>query len=567
MEKGLLGFMKRCYIGILVAVSFVMFACNDKNGIDSTNNISTSSIISTDSIISNNLTTSFADEFNEKLTYTKTIWEQPREATVDDFETVEFGNYYINDINGENKEPIEWLIMKKENNRALLLSRYVLDYHSYDDRVPNKENKFQPFHSDWKDSSLRAWLNNYFYNEAFNENEKSIIQNTYLDNTYFFVKMIDDYEQTYLNTNDNVFVLAIDELIEYPTFSSKNRKLTTRATEYAKNFKRNGVSVAVTKDTDSDKKHQKLSGDISPYWERTSEFSNMGYVFFTEEIVDKYGMLVDANVSSYGVRPAIWVSFDSSKYSDIKKLEEQEKYKAIAEREASARNRIFDFAAFSSAIENLPCVVDYPEMLRENDMATIKFGNYYYTADKKRRDIDWVVLNKDIENRVALLISKDIIESVPYDDKPYYEIKYWENSYLRLFLNSVFYNDAFIDSEKMVIVDNVTTNHISKEQYGESVDKVSVPSEYEVSNYFTGVRSLAKEESNNSKATITPYALGKSDNELYMSNSGFGCYWLRDVSLAGELQCMMPRGSTRVVSNDYYKFKAVGVRPIIKVVY
>lgn len=167
----------------------------------------------------------FIDELNDKITNTKTIWEQPREATVDNFESIEFGNYYINDIAGEKKEPIEWVIMKKENNRALLLSRYVLDYHSYDDRVRNKANNYKQFHSDWKDSSLREWLNNYFYNESFNEYEKSVIQNTYLDNTYYYVKLIEDYEQTYLNTNDNVFILAIDELIDYPTFSGKNRNL------------------------------------------------------------------------------------------------------------------------------------------------------------------------------------------------------------------------------------------------------------------------------------------------------------------------------------------------------
>lgn len=514
----------------------------------------------------------FIDELNDKITNTKTIWEQPREATVDNFESIEFGNYYINDIAGEKKEPIEWVIMKKENNRALLLSRYVLDYHSYDDRVRNKANNYKQFNSDWKDSSLREWLNNYFYNESFNEYEKSVIQNTYLDNTYYYIKLIEDYEQTYLNTNDNVFILAIDELIDYPTFSGKNRKLTARATEFAKNFKRKGISVAVNKDNDSDKNHQKLDGDISPYWVRSSELYNMAYIFYSEQVADayglpEYGLPVDSNISSYGVRPAIWVSFDSSKYKEIEKLEKEEKQREIADREASAKNRIFDFATFSAAIENSPCVVDFPEMIQENVMPVVTFGNYYYFADEKRRDIDWIVLNKDIENRVALLISKDIIESVPYDDKPYYEIKYWENSYLRLFLNSVFYNDAFIDSEKAIILDNVTTNHISKNQYGESVDKVSVPSVYEVSNYFVGVSSLAKEDTNNSKAVITPYAIEKSDKDLRLSNSGFGYYWLRDVSLTGELQCMAPQGIARPVSNDYYKFKTVGVRPIIKVMY
>ena len=71
-----------------------------------------------------------------------------------------------------------------------------------------------------------------------------------------------------------------------------------------------------------------------------------------------------------------------------------------------AKNRTFDFATFSAAIENSQCVVDFPEMIQENVTPVVTFGNYYYFADEKRRDIDWIVLNKDLENRVALLISK-----------------------------------------------------------------------------------------------------------------------------------------------------------------
>ena len=511
----------------------------------------------------------YISELNERITNTKTIWEQPREATVDNFEFITFGNYYINDVSGTTKEPIEWLIMKKEENRALLLSRYVLDHQYYDDRKPSKENFYKPFNSNWIDSSLRRWLNDYFYKEAFNEKEKNIIQNTYLDNTYLLIKSLDDYEQTYLNTTDKVFILSIDELTNYETFSSKNRKLTTRATEYAKNHKVNGETLSLDKDVDRDEKHQKLSGDICAYWQRTSEKSNAAYSFFTENEtkndIEKIGVLQSSYGTTMGVRPAIWVNFDGQKYIELKNEEQRKQQQKVAVRENTAKSRVFDLTTFSVMIESLPCVNEYPENTNENAIATIQFGNYYYTANRDRKDIDWMILKKDPETRTAILITKDIIESEPYDNKTY-EQRYWENCSLRAFLNTTFYNEAFTDTEKIIITDYVTTNRIGKNQYGESVDKVSLLNEYKVKEFFFGVSALAKEETNNAKALITPYALSKSDNELDNKN-GYGRYWLRDLGMTGSAESVNPSGRVTPVSRDYKQYKKVGVRPIIQVAY
>ena len=511
----------------------------------------------------------YISELNDKITNTKTIWEQPREATVDNFEVITFGNYYINDVSGMTKEPIEWLIMKKEGKRALLLSRYVLDHQYYDDRKPSKENFYKPFDSNWVDSSLRKWLNDYFYKEAFSEEEKSIIQNTYLDNTYLLIKSFDDYEQTYLNTMDKVFILSIDEMTNYETFSFKNRKLTTRATEYAKNHKVNGRTLSLDKDLDRNAKHQKLSGDICPYWIRTSELSNSAYSFFTENAtendVEKVGVLQSSYGTTMGVRPAIWVNFDGQKYKELKNEERIKQQQQIVIRESAAKSRVFDLATFSAKIESLPCVNEYPKNTKENEIATVQFGNYYYTANRDRRDIDWMILKKDPETRTAILITRDIIESEPYDNRTY-EQRYWENCSLRIFLNTTFYNEAFTDTEKVIITDYVTTNYTGKNQYGESVDKVSLLNDYKVKEYFLGVSALAKEETNNAKALITPYALSKSDNELDNKN-GYGRYWLRDLNMTGSAESLNPNGRVTPVSRDYKQYKKVGVRPIVQVVY
>ena len=81
--------------------------------------------------------------------------------------TISFGKY-PQDEDGSAK-PIEWIVMKKEKNKVLLLSKYVLDAQPY-----NKKNKAVT----WETSAIRKWLNTDFYTTAFNNIEQSKIENT-----------------------------------------------------------------------------------------------------------------------------------------------------------------------------------------------------------------------------------------------------------------------------------------------------------------------------------------------------------------------------------------------------
>ena len=85
--------------------------------------------------------------------------------------TIEFGNY-PQDKDGTEK-PIEWIVMKKEGNQVLLLSKYVLDAKPY-----NKELEDVT----WETSDIRQWLNNEFYTTAFNKAEKAKIQTSLIKN-------------------------------------------------------------------------------------------------------------------------------------------------------------------------------------------------------------------------------------------------------------------------------------------------------------------------------------------------------------------------------------------------
>ena len=94
-------------------------------------------------------------------------------------------------------QPIEWQILSKEKNKILVISRYSLEKM----RFGSSNN--------WKNSYIRHWLNNDFYNNAFSEDEKKSI-NSFGD--------------------DNIFLLSKEEAEKY--FANNDARMC-KATEYA----------------------------------------------------------------------------------------------------------------------------------------------------------------------------------------------------------------------------------------------------------------------------------------------------------------------------------------------
>lgn len=85
---------------------------------------------------------------------------------VEEGETIKFGKYEQDNDLENGKEDIEWIVLKVEGGRAFVISKYALDN--------------QPYHNlagevSWGISSLRAWLNKDFFNEAFSEQEKEMV--------------------------------------------------------------------------------------------------------------------------------------------------------------------------------------------------------------------------------------------------------------------------------------------------------------------------------------------------------------------------------------------------------
>lgn len=137
-------------------------------------------------------------------------------------ETIEFGNY-PQDKDGTEK-PIEWIVMKKEGNQVLLLSKYVLDAKPYNEELEEVT---------WETSDIRQWLNNEFYTTAFNKAEKARIQTSLIKNKYNSEHGTSGGN----DTEDKVFLLSKKEA---KTLFSNNEEKIAKATEYAE---KSGVYV------------------------------------------------------------------------------------------------------------------------------------------------------------------------------------------------------------------------------------------------------------------------------------------------------------------------------------
>lgn len=128
-------------------------------------------------------------------------------------DVVEFGSYYIN--SDEKKEPIEWIVVDKneELKTELLLSKYALERKKFNEVYAT---------TTWQKSDIRKWLNNEFYNEAFENVGSKFVLVTQLDN-----HKNPEYKSADANvTYDRVFLPSYDELKKYVNANDLKCKAT-----------------------------------------------------------------------------------------------------------------------------------------------------------------------------------------------------------------------------------------------------------------------------------------------------------------------------------------------------
>ncbi|MBR5917739.1 MAG: DUF4214 domain-containing protein [Lachnospiraceae bacterium] len=227
--------------------------------------------------------------------------------------TIKFGKYEQDGNEATGQEDIEWIVLENDGKGVFVVSKYVLDNHFYN---------FGEDDVTWETCTLRTWLNNDFYNAAFNDSEKAEIAMVTLENkanTYY-------NKPAGNNTNDKVFLLSVDEVEKYfgdYNYFNKdeqygyNQNLICTATPYAIN---QGVSeLEITADVYNDqyfglKKYgysQDVVGTKGCDWWLRGPVSEMNYwvCFVTES--GNTGQYPGCNVfvSGVGVRPAMYIEY------------------------------------------------------------------------------------------------------------------------------------------------------------------------------------------------------------------------------------------------------------------
>jgi hypothetical protein len=161
---------------------------------------------------------------------------------------------------------IEWLVLRKEGSRILLLSKDALDCLKY------SENSVE---TTWETCSLRYWLNDNFINGAFSAEEKNMILRAQ-------VTADKNHSLGATSGNDTIDKIFLLNSVEANLYFSSNSARACQVTEYCRS---RGAS------------------ETGRWWLRTpgAYVSNDGTVNFG-------GRSVFASVNA--VRPALWISLE-----------------------------------------------------------------------------------------------------------------------------------------------------------------------------------------------------------------------------------------------------------------
>lgn len=187
-----------------------------------------------------------------------------------------FGSYEQDNNFRNGNENIEWIVLEKENESVLLISDKALDCQPYNDTYKNVN---------WETCSLRKWINDTFYNTAFNTEEQMKIKDT---------EVLSDEKSTV----DKVFLLSAYEAKSYFADDEKRKCIPTA---YAK------AQGAFISDS-----HKSSNGGEPTcwWWLHTSGENQLEAAFvYGEGLISNNGYDVDYKTGC--VRPVICLSLEN----------------------------------------------------------------------------------------------------------------------------------------------------------------------------------------------------------------------------------------------------------------
>ncbi len=415
------------------------------------------------------------------------------------WDKVKFGSYYQT---AEFKtEPIKWRVLSVDGDDAFLLADECLDCKPYD----TKRTVIT-----WEKCSLRKWLNEDFYSEAFSSSEQTAIQETAVvngSNLAYDAGLGKD-------TMDYIYLLSVDEAgnAEYGFASDAARE--SNNTGYATC---NGACD---------------QGDGKGDWwlRRSSMFDEYASGVHNDGSIHDNYWVTGKDVA---VRPALHLDLSSSVYADAGEVDSK----------ANVTNKNDGISAPTTdqdGVTTWDCVY---------------FGNYKQKVVWEREPIEWRVLSVNGDD--AFLLADKSLDSKPYNTKG--DCVTWETCSLRKWLNRDFYSEVFSSSEQAAIREIAVVNE--NNQYGtaggnNTTDCIYLLSVNEVENADYGFESDAARKSNN-----TDYA---RYNHTYSNETGNCNWWLRSPGMMRDFASFV-RYNGEVSTDDacYVINSYVAVRPAL----
>ena len=222
------------------------------------------------------------------------------------------------------------------------------------------------------------------------------------------------------------------------------------------------------------------------------------------------------------------------------------------------------------------------------EQKTLFFGSMEQDGNlaDEAEPIEWLVL--DVQDGKALIVSKYALACLPYSSG---EITVtWENSYLREWLNSDFYEMAFTKEEKEKILavqlDNGETSTVYMDAGENTCDRVFILDSLDIQNYF-GVNAYVEKNKFYSENAIceasaaaalnaNSYSLSQDEYVAFYRNYGYseqvvgshGCpYWLRGPGLYTTGNARLVGSNGNVFDIGCFVTETNFVRPAMWIVY
>lgn len=404
-------FKKNLCIGLLLVLLFVLCSCS-KFG--------------------------FEERLYNEICDKKCLSEYPRDIEINSVATVKLGKYEQDNNFDNGKEDIEWIVVEKEGGKALLLSKYIIDLKQYDEllgedgHIINKQDNFEAILTDWKNSDVRKWLNDDFYVETFNKEEKNIICGSEISfsvehkNLYSHGSFSKEYGQ--VEEKDKLFLLSTHDINLYMgrTGNNPNKKIIAEASEYVKNIFDKNYKEKYVKNMYFDDKE--LEGerfinyfvtncqtymlrdvakvddynlvkcvDENGYMAKFGKcFELTPYNSLDSDRIKKYNK-ADVNNFVMGIRPAMWVDFGNRVLSKKELIDDR------IGSDSAVKYYIHD-------IGKMHAITEYSVNTDVDDYDTVCFGKWEQDANFENgaEDIEWILLEKDEKN--AKLISKYVLD-------------------------------------------------------------------------------------------------------------------------------------------------------------